>query len=188
MTAFSDVNALGQEVSSGATPGGFNNLSTSFVTLNNNVAETVILGGARDTIVTGSTILAVDTITGFQLTASALNPLLADTDRSDVLNLGTTTDGGAAFSGATGGNAAKMVVTGATLEAALLQAASLKSATDATVNVQNVVFHFGGDTYVFQDKATGGASVEGLDDGDFLVRLTGLQNLDLLIGGSVLGG
>jgi hypothetical protein len=187
MTAFTDVNALGQEVSSGGTAGGFNNLSTSSVTLNNNVAETVILGGARDTVITGSVLGAVDTITGFTLVASALNPLLADTDRSDKLDLGTTTDGGTEFSGAAGGNAAKMVVTGSSLEAAVLQAASLKAA-NGTTNVQNVVFHFGGDTYVFQDKATGGTSVEGLDTGDFLVRLTGLQNLDLLVGGSVLGG
>ena len=186
MTAFANLDNLGRETD-GTTLGQFQNLTRSTVTLDNGTAETVILGGARDTIVTGSTILAVDTITGFTLVAQAANPLLADTARSDVLNLGTTADGDAAFSGATGGNAAKMVVTGATLEAALLQAASLKAA-DGTTNVQNVVFHFGGDTYVFQDKATGGASVEGLDDGDFLVRLTGLQNLDLLIGGSVLGG
>jgi hypothetical protein len=45
------------------------------------------------------------------------------------------------------------------------------------------VFHFGGDTYVYQDFGA-----NGLTDTDFLVRLTGLQNLDLLIGGSVLGG
>jgi hypothetical protein len=160
----------------------FNNRSTSSVTLNDNIAETVILGGARDTVITGSTITDIDTITGFQLTALATNPLLVDASRSDVLDLGTTATA-TPFSGAAGGNAAKMVVTGSSLEAALLQAASLKSVTDGTTNVENVVFHFGGDTYVYQDTG-----VEGLTDNDFLVRLTGLQNLDLLVGGSVLGG
>jgi len=140
----------------------------------------VILGGAKDLVITSSTLGAVDTITGFQMTASVASPLLIDASRSDVLDLGTA--GGAAFNGAAGGNAAKMVVTGSSLEAALLQAAGLKAA-DGTTNVENVVFHFGGDTYVYQD-----VGANGLTDGDFIVRLTGLQNLDLLIGGSVLGG
>lgn len=189
MTAFADQNNFGQEIGGESnTIGLFRNFSTSSVTLNNNVAETVILGGARDTIVTGSTVARMDTITGFQLTASAADPLAVDAARSDVLDLGAS--GGTAFTGGVGGNAAKMVVTGSTLQAALLQAASLK-ALDGTTNVQNVVFHFGGDTYVYQDRGVVGGvagSAEGLTDDDFLVRLSGLQNLDLLIGGSVVGG
>jgi hypothetical protein len=186
MTALANLNDLGQEWD-GATVGLFQNVSTSAITLNNNISETVTLGGARDTVTTGSKAAALDTITGFQLTASALNPLLVDASRSDVLDLGTA--GGTAFSGAlavgTAGHAAKMVVTGSTIEAALLQAAGLQVLNTGGVltNVENVVFHFGGDTYVYQD-----VGADGLTDTDFLVRLTGLQNLDLLIGGSVLGG
>jgi hypothetical protein len=186
MTAFADLNDKGQEVASnGTTVGGYNNLSTSTVTLNGNIAETVILGGAKDLVVTGlnaasatgSSIGRVDTITGFTVVADAANPLVADATRSDVLDLGAA--GGTAFIGGVGGNAAKMTVTGSTLEAALLQAAGLKNAADANVN--NVVFHFGGDTYVYQDVGN-----DGLTDNDALVRMTGQLNLDLLLTSGVI--
>ena len=181
MTALANQNNLGQEIGAGAnnsgTVGGFENLSTASVTLNANIAETVNLGGARDTVVTGSTLAALDTITGFQVTASAADPLVADANRSDVLDLGTL--GGTAFSAS---NAAKMVTTAATLQAAVLQASALKAA-DGTTNVQNVVFHFGGNTYVYSDQGT-----EGLTDGDFLVALSGTLNLDLLITSGVIIG
>jgi hypothetical protein len=119
----------------------------------------------------------VDTITGFQVVASAVNPLVADNARSDTLVLG---DGQGAFIGGVGGNAAKMTVTGSSLDAALLQAASLKAA-DGTTNVQNVVFGFGGDTYVYSDQGT-----EGLTDDDFLVKMSGSLNLDLLLTSGVI--
>ena len=164
MTAFADQNVLGQQVN-GATVGGYDNKSVSSVTLNNNVAETVILGGARDTVTTGSTVVKTDTITGFQLTASAADPLVVDTNRSDVLKLGT------AF---TTLNAGKMTTTATSLEGALLEAANFKV---AGVDVNNVVFQFGGNTYVYVD---GGAN-NVLDNTDNLVKLTGLLNMDLLI-------
>jgi len=41
----------------------------------------------------------------------------------------------------------------------------------------NLVFHFGGDTYVYVDQGTAG-----LDDGDHLVKLVGIYDLDLLVG------
>jgi hypothetical protein len=172
MTAFADQDILGQQ-----TDGVFTNLSTSTIFLNKNVSETVILGGAQDTVVTGSAIGKVDTITGFQVVASAVNPLVADNARSDTLVLG---DGQGAFIGGVGGNAAKMTVTGSSLDAALLQAASLKAA-DGTTNVQNVVFGFGGDTYVYSDQGT-----EGLTDDDFLVKMSGSLNLDLLLTSGVI--
>jgi hypothetical protein len=130
------------------------NLSTSSIRLNVNVAETVSLGGARDTVVTGSTVAAMDTITGFQLTADASNALLADTTRSDVLNVG----GLGAF--------AKFTSTTATTFAGILTEAG-NSAVGA-----NLVFHFGGDTYVYSDVGAG------LDDTDILVKLTGTLDLD----------
>jgi len=165
MTAFADQDILGQQ-----TGGVFTNLSTTTITLNNNVAETVLLGGAKDTVVTGSTIVAVDTVTGFQVVASAADPLVADAARSDVLNLGASTSTAWTVS-----NSAKMTVAGSSLSAALLQAASLKAA-DGTTNVENVLFHFGGETYAYQDTGA-----DGLTDNDVLVKMSGTLNLDLLL-------
>ena len=160
MTAFADQDILGQQ-----TGGVFANLSTTTITLNNNVAETVLLGGAKDTVVTGSVYAKADTVTGFQVTASAVDPLVVDLTRSDVLKIGV---------GFTATNAAKMTVTGSTLEAALLQAAGLKDAAGGNVN--NVVFHFGGNTYAYVDTGN-----DGLTDNDQLVALSGTLNLDLLL-------
>jgi hypothetical protein len=142
------------------------NLSTTSITLNNNVSETVSLGGAKDTIVTGSTVAKMDTITGFALTASLTNPATLDADRSDVLNVpGTLTF-------------AKFTTTATSLIGALTEAGAH---TVAGAAVENLLFTFGGDTYVYVDLSTGGASVAGLDDGDVLVKLVGTSNLDLLI-------
>ena len=174
MTAFADLNTLGQEWD-GTDVGKYANKSTSTVTLDNQVAETVLLGGAKDTVVTGSTIVAVDTVTGFQVVASVANPLVADAARSDVLNIGL-----ASSTPWTVDNSAKMTVTGTSLEAALLQAASLTFAGTATP-VNNVLFHFGGDTYAYQDLGTAG-----LDDGDVLVKMSGTLNLDLLLTSSTI--
>jgi hypothetical protein len=44
----------------------------------------------------------------------------------------------------------------------------------------NLVFHFGGDTYVYVDNLVGTAG--GLDDTDVVVKIVGTQDLDLLIG------
>ncbi len=170
MTAFANQNSLGQEIGAGAnnsgTVGGFNNLSTSTVTLNGNIAETVILGGARDTVVTASKVAAMDTITGFQLSASATDPLVVDATRSDVLKIGS------AFTGV------KMTTTASSLSAAVLEAANLSV---AGVAKNDVVFNFGGDTYVFQDVGN-----NGLDDNDVLVKLSGTLNLDLLLQSGVI--
>lgn len=163
MTAFANQNEKGQEWD-GTTVGNYANLSTSSVTLDNDVSETVLLGAARDTIVTGSTIAAKDTITGFQLTASAADPLVVDTSRSDVLKIGV------AFNAS---NAAKMTTTASTLEGALLEASAF---TVGGVAKENVVFNFGGNTYVYVDTGA-----NGLTDSDQLVVLTGTLNLDLLL-------
>ena len=164
MTAFSDLNPTGQEWD-GTTVGLYGNKSTSNVTLDNDVVETVVLGGAKDTVSTASTYAKADTITGFQLVASAADPLVADASRSDVLKIG----GGA--TALTAANAVKITVTGSTIEAALLQAASATNA--AGTARENVVFNFGGDTYFFQD-----VGANGLDDNDILVKMSGTLDLD----------
>jgi hypothetical protein len=153
MTALSEIN-----VTTGAivTP----NVSRSTITLNGLVAETVVLGGARDRVVTGSTFPLMDTITGFQLTADATTPTLVDLTRSDELSVG-------------GGGFAKFTTTATTLIGALTAAGASATA--------RLVFQFGGDTYVYVD-----AGALGLDDGDTVVKLTGNYDLDLLIQGGVL--
>jgi hypothetical protein len=161
MTAFADQDVNGLLVTAPYT-----NRSTTSITLNNNVAETVILGGARDTVLTGSTFARMDTITGFQLTANSTTPTVVDTTRSDVLNVGA------------GGAFAKFTTTATTLIGALTAAGADAGA--------RLVFQFGGDTYVYVDLATGGTSIAGLDDGDQLVKLTGNYDLDLLIQAGVL--
>jgi hypothetical protein len=154
MTALSTINP---DTGAVVTP----NVSTSTVTLNGNAAETVILGGARDTVnATTSTFARMDTITGFQLTANATTPTLVDANRSDVLNVGTTVF-------------AKFTTTASTLIGALTDAGASSTA--------RLVFQFGGDTYVYVDLQTGGTSIAGLDEGDTLVKLTGNYDLDLLI-------
>ena len=168
MTAFADQDIVGN-----LKDGIFTNLSTTTITLNNNVAETVLLGGAKDTVATGSTIVARDVVTGFQVTAAA-DGLTVDTTRSDVLKIGTAFDSSVAVGNAN--YAAKMTVTGSTLEAALLQAAGLKGGANGTTDIDKVVFHFGGNTYAYVDTGN-----DGLTDNDQLVALSGTLNLDLLL-------
>jgi len=150
MIAMADLTALGLVEST-------TNQSTTTLTLNTLVSETVVLGGAKDTIVTDSTVANPDTITGFALVAQAANALAADAARSDVIDV---TDA-AGF--------AKLVSTTATTYAGILTEAGA-SATD------NLVFHFGGDTYIYGDDAT-----DGLGDADVLIKLTGTLDLDQLI-------
>jgi len=165
MTALSDLNPAGQEWN-GTTVGLYANKSTSTVTLNAFISETVILGGAKDTVVTSSTIVARDTVTGFQLTGSAADPLVVDLTRSDVLKVGST------FTGV------KMTTTASSLDAALLEAANLVVGGAAK---NDVVFNFGGDTYVYRDLNTAG-----LDDTDVLIKMSGTLNLDLLLQSGVI--
>jgi hypothetical protein len=157
MTAFADLDVLGAQATT-------TNLSTSAVTLNDLVAETVVLGGGKDTITTGSTVGEIDTISGFQLTAQTTNALAADTARSDAINV----PGILTFT--------KFLNTATTLAGALTAAGANDTA--------NLIFHFGGDTYIYADRATGGGytAVAGLDDGDFVVKVVGTQDIDLLIG------
>ncbi len=158
MTAFSDILDLVGTINTAAP-----NVSTSTVILNTLVSETVILGGAKDTVTTVSTVANPDTITGFQLTASvtATSPATIDPLRSDKLILTGVT--GAFF---------KFVPTATTFAGALTEAGALTGTSSA-----NLVFAFGGDTYVYVDTTT----AAGLDDADVLVKLTGAVDLDLLI-------
>jgi hypothetical protein len=166
MTDFEDLNYLGKSQS-----GTFVNKSTSTITLNDEVAEEVMLGGADDTVDTNSTVEAYDTITGFSLVATAIttdDDDVIDEAVSDTLDIDTATDN----STATGGAADQFVADDnaySSLDAALL-------AISVDPDDDNVVFHAEGNTYVYQDDGD-----NELNDADLLVELVGIYDLDQLV-------
>ena len=172
MTAFAELNVNGDQVTTNtvsSTSYGYKNLSTSSVTLNNAVAESLVLGGADDTVTTSSTYDKMDTITGFELVASTTTVTNANADKSDAIDVAGTI----AFS--------KMTVTATTLAGAFLDAAAV--ANDASA--KGTIFVFDGNTYLYVDGngvATGsGGSANGvLDASDVAIKLVGVYNEALL--------
>jgi len=164
MTDFEDLNYKGESQS-----GSYSNKATSTITLNADVAEEVLLGGAKDTVDTNSSVDYMDTITGFSLNATADETDgddVVDTATSDVLDIETSVDN-------TAGNN-KFVTNDeafSSLDAALLELAAI-----TTDGKQNVVFHAEGNTYVFAGDRDGE-----LDADDLLVELVGTYDLDLLV-------
>ena len=164
MTDFEDLNYKGESQS-----GSYSNKATSTLTLNADVAEEVLLGGAKDTVDTNSSVDYMDTITGFSLNATADETDaddVVDSATSDVLDIETAVDN-------TAGNN-KFVVNDeafSSLDAALLELAAI-----TTDGKQNVVFHAEGNTYVFAGDRDGE-----LDAQDLLVELVGTYDLDLLV-------
>jgi hypothetical protein len=130
------------------------------------VAETIILGtGIGHDVINNnsSTFAKMDTITNFKLTADGIGGVVAG---GDTLNVN-----GNAFVAAGAGTATALA--GSTFGAVLTNVGLLAAA--------NVVFQFGGDTYVYSDINTGtGVSVAGLDAGDIVIKLTGLIDSSLL--------
>jgi hypothetical protein len=165
MVAFADLDATGVQASTA-------NKSTTAITLNANVSETVILGGGDDKVITNSTVAAPDTITGFELTPTVASALVGDANRSDEIDV----TGDQTF--------VKFVSSTATTLAGILTeaGAAVDANDDAT---DNLVFQFGGDTYVYQDIDVAGDGTAGLSDDDVLIKLTGTLDLDQLI--SVVG-
>jgi hypothetical protein len=167
MTALVNLNEDGDQVVPFGGPGdeelGYQNLSTSLVALNDNVAETVKLGAARDTVVTASTYAKTDTITGFTLVADLVTDATgktADAAKSDTINLD--------FYGAeTAWTIFKFAATPANIAAALLEVGAAAK--------ENILFNFDGATYIYQDDNTAG-----IDTSDTLIKLTGTLDLNLL--------
>jgi len=173
MTAFVNVNNAGDQVTTAggaSTDYGYQNLSTTLITANDAVAETIKLGGARDTIVTNSTFAKMDTISGFQLAAKSSDAAAVDTAKSDFLDVAGTVSFKA------------ITVTATSLSGALLEAAVSKSAAGADQDA--VVFTLGGDTYVYIDRAADGSATANnqFDNADILIKLVGTFNNDLLTG------
>jgi len=157
MTAFADLDKDGESENG---TNGYNNTSTSTVTLNDAVAETLKLGAAKDTVNTKSTVEFMDSIEGFQLAATADTTDADDTvdvDVSDVLDI-------------VGAN--HVIVADDTayssLDAALL-------GLSATAN-KKAAFHADGNTYIYINDNN-----QVLDNGDTLVELVGTYDLDLLV-------
>jgi hypothetical protein len=153
--AIVDASALGGTLAvAGTTTIGLNYTSA------NSKAETIKLGAGIDNVtLNASTYGAVDTVIGLHLVTKADGSgLLVGTDSFHV---------GAAAS------FAKFTTTQTDIDLALKDAAAYAGAH----NKPNLVFTLGGDTYVFQDKATPGV----VDFADVLVKLVGTVNLDALV-------
>ena len=178
MSALVNTNASGDQVTTAAAASvtyGYQNLSTSTVTLNNAIAETLHLGGADDSITTSSTYAAMDTISGFELVSQALVPGTADAAKSDSIDVEIA---GAATTIAF----AKTTVTSTSVAGALLEVAA--KADDTAAANKGYAFVVGGDTYLFVDgdgNSNTGTANDVLDATDTVIKLTGTLDLDLLV-------
>lgn len=165
MTALVNLNNKGEQVTgweSNSQVYGYENLSTSIVFANDAVAETIKLGGAQDTVITGSLGNKMDTITGFELAAKGSN---ADVAKSDDIDVTTALD-------LVGNDFAKVTIDAgnSTLALALDQVA--KSGVD------QALFTLGGNTYIFVDESAGAGTYDA--NADTLIKLVGTYDLDLL--------
>lgn len=127
----------------------------------NTAAETIKLGSGIDHItLTASTYGATDTVTGLKLALNTAGTDLAA--GSDVLSVGgvggLTTD-------------SKFTTKQTDIDLALKDAAAATATKGA-----NLVFQFGGDTYVFHDDGN-----HVIDAADTVVKLTGTIDLDALV-------
>jgi len=165
MTALANVDEDGDlEATS---PSLYDNDSTSTITLDTEVAETVILGGAKDTVKTLSTLDVSDVIEGFELNATAEDAEVVDADTSDIIDV--TFDSSKAIKVDDEDYA--------NLNVALLAVAD--STDSALGNV--VLFHAEGNTYLYRETGSGSTPADdGLTEDDLLVTLVGTYDLDLL--------
>lgn len=167
MTALVNLNNKGEQVTgweSNSQVYGYENLSTSIVFANDAVAETIKLGGAQDTVITGSLGNKMDTITGFELAAKGSN---ADVAKSDDIDVTTAVY-------VDGNDFAKVKIDAgnSTLALALDQVA--KSGVD------QALFTLGGNTYIFVDESAGAGAGTYDANADTLIKLVGTYDLDLL--------
>ena len=131
------------------------------------LAETVTLSGGKDAVTTVSTYSKMDTITGLNLVATtAATPTLDTAKSDDVTITGYNTATSKAFAKST-------TITGSTLDLALVNAAASEN--------NQLVFQYGGDTYVYVDRGASDATANDvLDSNDVLVKLTGTINLEVV--------
>ena len=158
MRALANVDADGDLEA--ASPALFDNDSTSSITLDDDHAETVILGGAKDTVVTKSILDESDIIEGLELNATAEDAETVDADTSDIIDI--------TLSGTLYADDSEY----ANLNIALLAVADLEVSSSAK---EEVVFHAEGNTYIYRDTNTDGLSAD-----DVLVTIVGTYDLDLI--------
>jgi hypothetical protein len=128
------------------------------LTSNNSLQETIKLGSGHDILtLNASTYADMDTVTGLTLVADDDDEL--DTALSDDISV----DGGVT-------NFVKLEPTSDKLDFAFIQAAQSGD--------NQIVFQFGGSTYIYSDT---GATIDALDDDDFVVKLVGTVDVDLLL-------
>lgn len=170
--ALATVNASGLasvDVAGDATTG------LDYTTTNVSVAETITLGDGVDalsigaatsstTTSAGSTYLNMDTITGLNL---------IDANEDGTVDAGSDTI--SVFSTQAVNDQALSTFVKTTTEAASLDLALVDLAAGSD---DNLVFAFGGDTYIYADV---GATADLVDDTDVLIKLTGTVDLDLLV-------
>jgi hypothetical protein len=176
LAGMTDFENLDKDGDPAASDGTYENLSKATVTLNNEVAETLILGGAIDTVNTDSTPDYMDSIQGFSLVATASetdDDDLVDYTVSDVLNLGGGTDYSTADNDADGSAGSSTAFVKDETEYVSKDAGLLELAKTAN---KKAVFHAEGNTYVFINDGD-----TELDSGDVVVELVGTYDLDLLI-------
>jgi len=169
-TALATVDASGlasKNIAGTATAG------LTYTTKNADVAETIKLGSGLDNLtITGSTYLTMDTIQGLTLVDdAAVAGLQVDATKSDDITVRSNDDSAAI----TGFAKTTVAATATTLNLALVDMAT-SAAGD------KVVFHFGGDTYIFADVAADGTAGDNiLNDTDIVIKIAGLVDLDLLV-------
>lgn len=158
MTALVNLDSKGEQVNGSGY--GYQNLSTSTVWANDDVAETIKLGGADDTVYTGSHGDKMDTITGFALVAAGSD---ADGAKSDEIVVTS---------------AANYAFTKVTIEAGN---STLALALDqvAKSGVDQALFTLGGNTYIFVDGGDNKADTYHATE-DTLIKLVGTYDLNLL--------
>lgn len=172
MTEFLNLDDAGDQVD-GVGDYGYQNLSTSWVWANGAVAESIILGGAHDQVWTNSTGAKMDTITGFTL-VDTTTAGVADVAKSDMLSVDSAVNPADVGTGAYAFSKITIDAGNNTLTLALDQAA--KGTAD------NVVFTFGGDTYVYVDASEQSGALTTYDSAnDTLIKLVGTYNLDSLV-------
>jgi len=164
MAEFENLNYKGESQT-----GSYANLATSTVTLNDDVAEEVKLGGADDTVDTNSSVDFYDSISGFSLQPTAIT-----TDADDVIDaaISDTLDIETAVNNTAGND--KFVADDTAYSS--LNTALLAVSTKTVAGTTNILFHAEGNTYVFAGDGDGE-----LDSQDLLVELVGVYDLDQLI-------
>lgn len=136
-------------------------------TSNNAKAETIKLGAGLDVVTLNeSTYGKMDTVEGLNLVLNTAKTAF-DVTKGDDLNIGDKT---ATFQ--------KFTTSQTDFDLALKDAAAYEKV--AGTPSDNLVFQFGGDTYVFVDAGTDAGLI---DAGDTVVKLTGLVDLDVLVAG-----